>query len=79
MPTLHACVECAHAEWRECPLYFSGFLAGQMWSGVFQKPTVIDVLWCRLKNREVLPFEPACKDFRPKGEKEGRAKMRFNP
>jgi len=67
MPTLHTCVECAHAEWREQLLFASDF-------SLFEKTIVVDVLWCRLKNREVLPYEPACKDFRPKGG-ERRAKI----
>ena len=67
MPAPRLCAECAHAERRELPLYFSDF-------SLTETAITIDVLWCRLKNREVLPYEPACKDFRPKGG-ERRAKI----
>jgi len=53
------CVDCAFAEWRKRMLYTSDF-------SLSQKVMAIDVLWCYLKGKGVLPFDAACESFRPK-------------
>ena len=53
------CADCAFAEWRKRMLYTSDF-------SLSQKVVAIDVLWCRLKGKEVLPSDAACESFRPK-------------
>ena len=52
-------MDCAFARWRKRVLYASDF-------SPLQKVITIDVLWCYLKDKEVFPFDIACKDFKPK-------------